>query len=772
MKKRFMTLKTAAVFILSLSMCVPAGAVTYTPEQLVLTDDFSADVQKVGASSETPQIFTNENTPAVLSDSWVIDIPDGYTSGSSDFEIKDGILKMIYKAGSRERMARVALSPGVAENIEANSSLSLKFGLINYRGETGTAIDRKAVTSNIAVRFAVRDDYSYYEIGFSGGSSSILSTYNLGTNRNQYTNRLYFRKVSNGINKYIVWDDEGDGGLYDMQIGDEYKCMDMGIGNGANISVTADEKTVTYSISGKNLNNEDFCWTGTYTDAEKIGVSGNTVQVLCIGSESGAAVDDVMIKNLPLPDYTDEYQQFALDFDAAVDAQDAALMQGLLMSDFKTLMGYYDKKRASFDYSVIENLPAVKISDLSHALIEYGKLYKDGCGIDVVNTLIGYINRELAAYELENAPDAAAVQAVAERNNEYYGFKTDEKAFRDNAGAIFAQFAGIENIPSLKWLKERIDSVYNEYLSRYIINKMSSCVNYRELREIIEQYPEIIGYNTAAYENIADKDLFAQSLMQVRGTLTDVTSLKNYIDGYVPPVISTPVPKPSYSGNGGGGGGFISPAKPSKEPETAKPAEKPAQTEPDTSYITESRFKDIEPSHWAYGDIAALSSTGVFSGYEDKTFRPNNDITNAEFIKVLNDAFGLSASDDYVSTAFGNDSGKWYNKYLCAAEENKIIESSIFVPDRAITREDIALYLYRAINVKGIAAEGSGYTKEFTDAEEISDSAYAAVVKLAGAGVIAGNPDGSFAPKSTATRAETARMINKTLELADKSAEQ
>jgi len=46
-------------------------------------------------------------------------------------------------------------------------------------------------------------------------------------------------------------------------------------------------------------------------------------------------------------------------------------------------------------------------------------------------------------------------------------------------------------------------------------------------------------------------------------------------------------------------------------------------------------FKDIS-SHWAENKIAAAAAMGYLSGYPDKTFRPDNKATRAEFISIMN----------------------------------------------------------------------------------------------------------------------------------------
>jgi hypothetical protein len=76
-------------------------------------------------------------------------------------------------------------------------------------------------------------------------------------------------------------------------------------------------------------------------------------------------------------------------------------------------------------------------------------------------------------------------------------------------------------------------------------------------------------------------------------------------------------------------------------------------------------FKDLEEEHWAYNDIMALYSAGFLNGYEDGTMRPENQITRAEVMKVMNIILGRKPVESYVKSLKVNpfndlDDDKWY----------------------------------------------------------------------------------------------------------------
>ena len=47
------------------------------------------------------------------------------------------------------------------------------------------------------------------------------------------------------------------------------------------------------------------------------------------------------------------------------------------------------------------------------------------------------------------------------------------------------------------------------------------------------------------------------------------------------------------------------------------------------------QFSDISPDHWAYNSVTKMAERGVFSGYEDGTFRPGQAMTHEEFVKTI-----------------------------------------------------------------------------------------------------------------------------------------
>ena len=80
---------------------------------------------------------------------------------------------------------------------------------------------------------------------------------------------------------------------------------------------------------------------------------------------------------------------------------------------------------------------------------------------------------------------------------------------------------------------------------------------------------------------------------------------------------------------------------------------------------TENPFPDLDKSHWAYEDILALNASGLMQGYEDGTYRPENRITRAEVMTVINKILGRNPSEPYVKSLDFNpfndlEKDKWH----------------------------------------------------------------------------------------------------------------
>ena len=164
--------------------------------------------------------------------------------------------------------------------------------------------------------------------------------------------------------------------------------------------------------------------------------------------------------------------------------------------------------------------------------------------------------------------------------------------------------------------------------------------------------------------------------------------------------------------------------------------------------------------HWAKDNINALVKMGVITGYEDGTFRPDQNISRAEFAAILVKAFNLSTQS---GKTFSDTQNHWAKQFVSTAYANNVVNGysdSVFKPDNMITREQMAVMVANAGKLstqKGIP--------DFSDNASMSVWAREAVLSANNAELIAGYPDNTFRPKNYATRAEAVTVVLKAVRL-------
>ena len=69
-------------------------------------------------------------------------------------------------------------------------------------------------------------------------------------------------------------------------------------------------------------------------------------------------------------------------------------------------------------------------------------------------------------------------------------------------------------------------------------------------------------------------------------------------------------------------------------------------------------FSDVSDDYFAKAQIEEFINAGIIEGYEDGTFRPKNNVTRAEFVKIVNKAFGFNQAGNKSFKDVKDDA--WY----------------------------------------------------------------------------------------------------------------
>lgn len=161
--------------------------------------------------------------------------------------------------------------------------------------------------------------------------------------------------------------------------------------------------------------------------------------------------------------------------------------------------------------------------------------------------------------------------------------------------------------------------------------------------------------------------------------------------------------------------------------------------------------------HWAADVISEWHTYGVIGGYQDGTFKPNNNMTRAEFAVVLSNVFGLVDTDRSISFADVN-TGAWYTDAVNKVAAAGVMQGAAgkFNPSATITRQEAAVALVNAYNL----TEKGSQAVNFTDSNSIASWANEQVEIMASKGYVTGRVNGAFDPKANITRAEVLKMLD------------
>jgi len=106
---------------------------------------------------------------------------------------------------------------------------------------------------------------------------------------------------------------------------------------------------------------------------------------------------------------------------------------------------------------------------------------------------------------------------------------------------------------------------------------------------------------------------------------------------------------------------------------------------------TETRFLDVNDGHWAKNYIYLSRKLGIVNGMTVDTFAPENKITYEQAIKMIVAALGYDKQ--------ASEYGGWPNGYIAVAQELGITKGLTFDRTANATRGDVVLMLNNALNI-------------------------------------------------------------------------
>ena len=135
----------------------------------------------------------------------------------------------------------------------------------------------------------------------------------------------------------------------------------------------------------------------------------------------------------------------------------------------------------------------------------------------------------------------------------------------------------------------------------------------------------------------------------------------------------------------------------------------------ETIKTTSNDFPDVGLDRWSSKHIGTLASVGIVVGYPDGTFRPGNSITRAEIATIASKFDKLSPFED---NRFSDIMGHWANQYINSAAQKGWVAGypdGTFKPDQAITRAEFMTLVNNVLDRRVLAEDILPDARQFPD---------------------------------------------------------
>ncbi len=161
--------------------------------------------------------------------------------------------------------------------------------------------------------------------------------------------------------------------------------------------------------------------------------------------------------------------------------------------------------------------------------------------------------------------------------------------------------------------------------------------------------------------------------------------------------------------------------------------------------------------HWAETTIEKWLDADLIKGYEDGSFKPNDPVTRAEFVYMVNNSLQFRATGEIDFTDVLEED--WFYKGVSIAVTEGYangLGDGTFDPNGLVTRAQAAVFGY---NAAGRPTGGS--INNFTDTFVIPSWAANAIACMNHKGYLSGVGDGTFDPNRSMTRAEAVSFLER-----------
>ena len=180
----------------------------------------------------------------------------------------------------------------------------------------------------------------------------------------------------------------------------------------------------------------------------------------------------------------------------------------------------------------------------------------------------------------------------------------------------------------------------------------------------------------------------------------------------------------------------------------------------------ENPYADVSANQWFYAAVQYVSENNLMNGVAENAFGPDIHTTRGMLVTILHRMEGEPQAGEHSFTDVAED--EYYADAVAWAAENDIVNGysdTVFAPEKAMSREEMAVVLYRYAQYKGWDVSAQGDLSRYADSESVSAWSAEAMTWAVGAKVMDGM-DGRLAPQGDALRSQTATVLMRVSTLA------
>ena len=180
----------------------------------------------------------------------------------------------------------------------------------------------------------------------------------------------------------------------------------------------------------------------------------------------------------------------------------------------------------------------------------------------------------------------------------------------------------------------------------------------------------------------------------------------------------------------------------------------------------ENPYADVSANQWFYAAVQYVSENNLMNGVAENAFGPDIHTTRGMLVTILHRIEGEPQAGEHSFTDVAED--KYYADAVAWAAENDIVNGysdTVFAPEKAMSREEMAVVLYRYAQYKGWDVSAQGDLSRYADSESVSAWSAEAMTWAVGAKVMDGM-DGRLAPQGDALHSQTATVLMRVSTLA------